>query len=468
VRSAVQSTGSFVSSNELVNKIHHNIQWTLMTSLQGIPQDAAERGERMAYLFDVGVVSEDYQYNYDMAGFLEKWLDDVQDDQKQDGSILGITPAHRRAPESQFWPSWQNAYPELVWDLYEQYGDRGVLIDHYSSVKRLANYFNAGAMADGLVADEPLGDHMEPQADGTSHYSAQHTSPGLTANAHYYASTLTVARIAEVLHHADEARAYYKRARHIKEVFNRRFFNAVTNQYGSGSQTSNALPLYLGLVPQEKVAAVMRNLIDDIVRQHDTHLTTGIIGTNSVVQVLPQHGAAELMYALAIQTTYPSLGEQVTKGATAVCESYECAPWLSQNMKMFASFDKFFYRNLAGIAPASPGYRRIRIQPQPVGDLQTVSASVSTVRGAVRVEWRKKDTSYDLKVAIPAGTEAEIAVPTLGWTNVTIKEGGQTAWKSNAYVAGIPGLINAKADGESITFQAGSGSYHFILTGPIH
>lgn len=468
VRSAVEPTSSFVSSNKLLNKIHHNIQWTLMTSLQGIPQDAAERGERVAYLGDVGFVAEDYLYNYDMAGFFEKWLVDVQDNQKPDGSVPDITPAHIREPDSLFWPSWQNPYPTLVWDLYQHYGDQEVLVDHYASVKQLANYFSAAAKTDGLVADEPLGDHMEPQADGTSRKSAQHTPQGLTANAHYYSSVLTVARIAEVLGHSEDARAYSKRAQRIKEAFNRRFFNSATNQYGSGSQTSNALPLSLGLVPPEKVAAVVKNLVDDVVRQHDTHLTTGIIGTNAVVQVLPQHEAAEVMYRLATQATYPSLGEQVMKGATAVCESYECAPWLSQNMKMFASFDKFFYCNLAGIAPVSPGYRRIRIQPQPVGDLKNVSASLNTVRGAIRVDWNKTNTFYDLKVAIPAGAQADIAVPTLGWTNVTIREGERTVWKSYAYIPGTPGLVNAKAEGKSILFQTGSGSYHFTLTGPIH
>src|SRR5207237_5806767 len=32
VHSSLDATGSFVSSNELLNQIHHNIQWTLMSS----------------------------------------------------------------------------------------------------------------------------------------------------------------------------------------------------------------------------------------------------------------------------------------------------------------------------------------------------------------------------------------------------------------------------------------------------
>jgi len=110
----------------------------------------------------------------------------------------------------------------------------------------------------------------------------------------------------------------------------------------------------------------MKNLMDDIVTKHDTHVSTGIIGTNAVVQVLSRYGETSLLYRLGTQTTYPSLGDQVMKGATTVCEVYECNLWLSQNMKLLGSWDKFFYRSLGGIRPSSVGYRRVRIEPQPV------------------------------------------------------------------------------------------------------
>jgi hypothetical protein len=80
-------------------------------------------------------------------------------------------------------------------------------------------------------------------------------------------------------------------------------------------------------------------------------------------------------------------------------------------MKMFGSADKFFYRNLAGINLGSPGYRRIMIRPQPVGDLQSVTAVQQTVRGQIEVEWTRGDTSLDLNVSIPPGTEADVSIP---------------------------------------------------------
>jgi alpha-L-rhamnosidase len=271
--------------------------------------------------------------------------------------------------------------------------------------------------------------------------------------------------MASVLGRSDDAKKYATLAQNIKDAFNKRYFDPRTNQYATGSQTSNSLPVYLDMAPPEKVPAIVKNLVDDIVTKHDTHVSTGIIGSNAVIQVLPSHGATRLMYALANQTTYPSLGEQVMKGATTVCETYECGPWLSQNMKMFGSIDKFFYRDLAGISSQSPGYRRVLIKPQPVGDLRTVSASEQTVRGPVSVEWVKGDGALDLKVSVPAGVEADVNIPQLGLTGIQIMEGDHTVWHANAYVAGDAGITGAEADADSIVFHVGSGAYSFAMTG---
>ena len=471
VRSSLDATGSFVSSNGLIDKIHHNIQWTFMSSFQGIMQDAADRAERIAWLGDPSFVAEDYLYNYDMVGFWEKWLNDIQDTQNENGAVPIIAPPHLifapsplRFGQNQLWPSWQSTYPLLLWYLYEYYGDRQVLEDHYGSLKKLVDFTSAAAKNYLIAGEEVGGDHMEPQEDGFSRAASPHTPAALTENSYYYYDVFLLARMAEVLGQSGDAKKYGSLARNIKDAFNRRFFNSATHQYAIGNQISNALPLSLNMVPREKIPAVLKNLVDDIVIKHDDHVSTGIIGSNAVVQTLPEHGEADLMYKLATQTTYPSLGNQVMKGATTVCETYECGPWESQNMKMFASMDKFFYRNLAGIHPASPGYRRVLIQPQPVGDLKTVTASQRTVRGTVTVDWIKGAASFDLKVTIPAGMAADIDIPKLGLNNPRITEGETSVWKSNAYVPGTAGLTGAQADADSIVFHAGSGSYHFTLT----
>lgn len=467
VRSAVEPTGSLVTSNDLLNRIHRNIQWTLMSSLQGIPQDANDRIERWSWLGDPSFTAEDHIHNYDMLGFWEKWLDDIQDSQKEDGDIPNISPLHPRSLPTHLlwpmWPCWKSTYPELVWHLYQYYGDTRVAERHYSNLKRLVDFLRTSA-TNNLIS-VGLGDHMEPQEAGFSTLAARHTPAALTSTAYYYYDVVLLTRLASVLGHSSDTKRYRQLARDIKEAFNRHFFDSATNQYASGSQTSNALALFLDLVPPDKTAAVTKNLVDDIIYKHDYHVSTGIIGSNALAHALPQQGAASLMYKVATQTTYPSLGHQVINGATTLCETYECGPWLSHNMKMFGSLDHFLYQSLAGIKLASPGYRRVSIHPQPVGDLLSVSALQQTVRGSITVDWVRGNKSLGLRVSIPAGMEANIDMPSLGLMNVQITEGRQVVWKSGTYVPGTPGLTGAEADADSIVFHAGSGSYDFTLNG---
>jgi alpha-L-rhamnosidase len=472
VHSALKPTGTFTCSEDLINKIHHNIQWTFASSLQGLIQDAADRAERQGWLGDPGFVAEDYIYNFDMTALWEKWLNDMQDIQKNDGNLPFVAPLHWRAVPGQGdslfdtyakWPVFQSTYPLLIWYLYQYYGDNRVLEEHYASLKKLIDF--QGTTANHYTISFGLGDHMEPQDNGRHHFSPLHTPASLTSTAFYYYGAWILSRVAELLGKDDDARRYSAVSQNIKDAFNQKFLNKASNQYATGSQTSNALPLYFEMVPDERIPAVMKNLVDDIVVKHNGHQSTGIVGTNALAQALPRYGASEVMYQIVTQTTFPSLGYQISLGATTLCETLNCEPWLSQNMKMFGSVDKFFYRNLAGIGLGGPGYRHILIKPQLVGDLKSVTASLDTVRGRIAVEWVKGDSSFQLKVSIPTGSEADITIPKLGNIDAVVTESDKTIWKADAYVPGVPGLTSGADNGGSVTFHAGSGTYKFDVSG---
>jgi hypothetical protein len=80
---------------------------------------------------------------------------------------------------------------------------------------------------------------------------------------------------------------------------------------------------------------------------------------------------------------------------------------------MLGHIEEWFYAGLAGIRPdvASPGLRRIRIQPEPVGDLTSVDAGWDTFRGPVAVHWRLTEGVFHLTVEIPPGVDAEVSLP---------------------------------------------------------
>ena len=264
-----------------------------------------------------------------------------------------------------------------------------------------------------------------------------------------------------MLNESDDARHYCELAQKINHAFTDRFLDASTHQYGSGSQTSNAVPLCFGMVPAEHVPHVLKNLIDEIRIAHHGHLSTGILGTNALADTLADHGAADVMYDVVNQTGFPGWADQVAAGATTLWETWEGHPEFSFNMKMFGSCDKFFFKHLAGIRPAAPGYRKLHFSPQIVGDLTSASASINTIAGRAMIAWRKTNSGLVMEVDVPANTTARVSVPKSPGADTTIKESGEPLWDSGAFVNGFPGIDAARDTGDAITFDVRSGAYHF-------
>ena len=176
------------------------------------------------------------------------------------------------------------------------------------------------------------------------------------------------------------------------------------------------------------------------------------------------------MHTIATQTTFPGWGYMISKGATTFWETWEGRteprePQLSYNMKLHGSVDKFFYKALAGIGPASPGFKTINIKPCVVGDLTFAQASITTVRGVVSSSWKKTGDSLALDVTIPVNSKAKVSVPTIGLKNVAVKESGKLIWKAGKFIEGASGITAGSESGDYVTFDVGSGSYVFRIAG---
>ena len=468
VHNDVRQSGRFTCSNELYNQIHSNVHWTLRGSLQGFPQDAADRSERQGWLGDPGYIAEDYLYNFHTAGFWTKWLDDIQDSQMCNGDLPIVSPIHWRTTYDAYsrqWPDWSSTYPLYLWHVYRHYDDQGLLEKHYASLKKMVDRY--ATLTEGHIMHHGLGDHMEPQASGVSSFTPQHTPMALTSTAYYHFSVWVLAQAAQLLGKEADAATYRNLADEIKAAFNRAYLDLATNQYGTGSQTSNAIALHLNLVPEERIAAVAENLVNDIRDNHDNHLSTGIMGTAALSKVLPRLGYADVMAQISAQTTFPSWGDQIRKGATTVWETWDGTPEseLSLNMKMFCSTEVFFFGGLAGIQPLAPGYKRIAIRPAFVSTVSNMRAALDTQMGTVAVEWSTDQDEISLHATIPANSTAQIAIPLsfpqLGDGGLTVKEGGKVIWQAGEYRAGVDGVIEGVESEGTLLLEVGSGDYNF-------
>ena len=82
VHSEMEPTGTFESSNPLLNKLQQNIIWGQKGNFVDIPTDCPQRSERLGWTGDAQVFCRTATYNFDVSAFFTKWLYDVALDQR--------------------------------------------------------------------------------------------------------------------------------------------------------------------------------------------------------------------------------------------------------------------------------------------------------------------------------------------------------------------------------------------------
>jgi len=457
VHTDVKPAGGFAASKPILNQIQRLILWGITSNLHSIPTDCNQRDERMGWMADAHLYAESAMLNFDAAAFYTNFLRNIRDIQGPDGSVTDTVP-HKfgRRPAD---PAWGAAYPLIAWYVYLYNGDRRILEEHYPGIKAWTD-FQRTKSQDGILSYSYYGDWVP--AEGT---------PGaLVSTFYYFYSADLTARIAEILGKSADAEAYRKLAAEIQEAFNRRFWSEENQWYGNGSQTSQILPLYLDLAAKERRGPSMGHLRNSIVYYNNVHLMTGILGTKYGMELLRRSGNLDLAYDLATQTTYPSWGYMLERGATTLWELWQerTGPSMnSHNHPMFGSIGAWFYNALAGISLVydKPGYEVIHFHPPAVRDLRWASGTLETVRGTVLSSWQRAERSFRLEVVIPVGSEAEVFLPKMNLANVAVREGGALVWSENAYRPGRPGLTGGRQTDAAVILQAGSGRYVFELEG---
>ena len=268
VHTAVDLSAEFSCSNELLNRIHRNVTWTLRNALKGFPMDCLHR-EPLGYNEPASVSSLLYTRQL-MPLFWSKWLEDIKAARCADSSLSDWAPelpgSNRQHDAAQ-----AGNYPPLVWYLYQYHDDERILASHYPVMRGWVDYL--GSIAErGLITSGWLGDHMLPgPAPGWEEYVSEETPPPLIRTGYYYRGALVVAQAAAVLGKNADAERYAALAERIRGTFNAEFFDPDAGTYATGSQTANAFALALGVVPEQHRARVLRHLHREIMETHGGH-----------------------------------------------------------------------------------------------------------------------------------------------------------------------------------------------------
>lgn len=400
LHTAVTPVGTFACSDTLLNKIWEATMQSYRSNLHSIPTDCPQR-EKNGWTADAHVAVDLGLLGFDGITLYEKWLDDIHDNQRDSiGDISGIIP-------SSGWG--YGDWPGPVWDavlfiipdaLYHYYGDTRSIEKLYPTMQRYLDYL-ASKEQDGWLTFG-LGDWV---------YWKSTTDNTYTSTAYYYLDHTLMARFATLTGH--DPSPFQAKADQLKERINTRFFDPATGRYAEGTQTAQALALYLGLVPEGKeelVAAVLH----EKVAANDYFLDFGLLGSKTVPAMLTRYGYVEDAMRMITKTEAPSWGYWVqTCGYTTLAETWTLSPEFrdaSLNHVFMGDVAAWMMNQLAGINYDThrPGFRHIRFTPHFVEGLDWARGEYRSVSGPVVSQWERKGTDVHLTVVVPAGCTAEI------------------------------------------------------------
>ncbi len=398
VRADNAADGSFETSNETLNAICRIVNRSVEANMQSVLTDCPDR-EKLGWLEVSQLMYYSMGYAYDIQSWTRKLLQDMADSQYPDGKVPCVAPEYVQFPgDMSSEVNWGGACILTAYYCYQMYGDLSVLETGYDTMAGYVKYLKTQSSGD--LIDFGLGDWG----------SYDSTTPrGLVVSAAYYYEVQAMAEIAGILNKPEEAKAYQELAANIKTAFNKKYFNAATCVYGSGSQASYACALFSGLVPEEYEAAVLDQLVAEI-EAWEWHLSTGEVGLRQMLVVLGRYGRSDVVYRMVTCMDQPSYGYFLTRGATSLPEFWDMSQ--SQNHCMMGHVVEWFYAYLLGLQLDTPGGSHLVIRPYVPEDLDWVKGATHTPYGMAAVVWQQlAGDGLQLTATVPVGVTADVYLP---------------------------------------------------------
>ena len=460
--SDMKPTGTFTSSNALVNQLQHNIQWGQRGNFLDVPTDCPQRDERLGWTGDAQAFSRTATFNFGVDNFFSKWLKDLAADQEPNGMVPHVIP-NVLGPASGGSAGWADAATIIPWNMYLAYGDKKILETQYPSMKDWVKYMTNASKNDLWNTGFHFGDWLFYRPNDDNDGRSAVTDKYLIAQCFYANSIQLVINAAKVLNNAADEATYTALLQKVKAAFVKEYMTP-NGRLVSGTQTAYVLALNFDMLPENLRAQAAARLAENV-KSYDNHLTTGFLGTPYLCHVLTRFGYADVAYTLLLQQDYPSWLYPVKMGATTIWErwdgekedsTFQTPGMNSFNHYAYGAIGDWMYRKMVGLDTYEdgPGYKHIKIQPHIGGGFTHASATYQTYYGTLSNAWKVENDMITMDVEIPANTTATVFVPSANAASVT--EGGKG-------ISGVAGIKIGEPEEGYIPLQVGSGKYHFVV-----
>ena len=409
------------TSDAALNRLIENTRWGQLGNFLDISTDCPQRDERLGWTADTQVFAATACYQSDCYAFYGKYLHDLRYEQNTyyDGDLPMYCPS-LRGEAGHGGAVWADCATILPMVLYRFYGDRRRLSQDYPMMRDYCDLLLRRTEEEGerglILRSFTFGDWLAQ--DGVCEQALSGgTDTGYISSLYFYHSLCLTAEAAETLEDPADRDRFRTAAERVRAAILDEFF-APSGRLTVDTQTAYVLALRFGVWRnRETVIAGLRERL----RRDFYRMKTGFCGTPLLLPTLFACGMDGDAYRILFSHACPGWLYAVDLGATTVWERWNSilpdghisgTNMNSLNHYAYGAVCESIYGDIAGLRPASAGWRSARIAPHPDARLRKISFSYSSVAGTYAVAWELTgDGWFVLNATVPAGCEAEICLP---------------------------------------------------------
>jgi alpha-L-rhamnosidase len=395
VHQDLKLTSGFECSDVFLNSLFRIGRMATLSNLFYMPTDCPTR-EKLGWANDAQASAEQMLTNFNISALFKKWMVDINDAMREDGSMPGIIPTPGWGFEWGNGPVSDGIMFEIPYKIYLFTGDKSLLCDNLPYFKRYFKYLLSKAdREDGLV-EFGLNDWAAPCENSLT--------PAKFINAVFYIKFLKIALLsANLSGNKEEAVEFESEIVRMSRLFKEKYMNP-DGTCAVDEQTAVSMVLFHKLYDMlEPLKAQLKRLVEE----KDFHHNCGMVGLRHLYTALNKCGLQEYAYKIITAKGYPSYSVWLDGDATTLWETWQ--PGNSKNHHMYSDFMSWMVKTLVGINATfeAPGFEKVIISPAFLSEISYCKGYCDTVRGRILVSWKRENGSITLEIDIPEGVVGE-------------------------------------------------------------
>lgn len=429
ISSAWQRDGSFHCDDERYNQIYDLVEKAVEANMLSVHTDCPTI-ERFAWQEPNHLMAPSIMYMKRSDRLWNKFLTDLRMDQHTAEDSFSDGQGGRFYPGDGLMPSQSPCYiPNVLpvpgmgsfYDIipwgstsilgtywhYMFYGDEQIIRDNYEAGKKYLAHEASLRDEEGFI-HHGLGDWGNPE-----HALLREN----VETAFLYADSKTMAYFAGILGKTEEQAEFTELAEEIKANYNEKllvqhpqdgywYYQAWDHKDEiCMTQAAEALPLYWGMVPEDKVEDVVRTFRQTL--EEKGVFISGEVGLPYIIQTARKYGMNDLICQFITRTQHPSYYAFVLDGETTLGEYWEQNP-RSHCHDMMGHIIEWYYNGLAGIRSLEPGFGRIEIAPYLPESMNEFTCSYNSVKGKITVHVTRENGEVKVEADVPENIEYTI------------------------------------------------------------